>query len=278
MRLLNTNTLELKGFYDDSIPTYAILSHRWASEELTFQDMKPKHGACLPFRPGYRRLHDFCQKATNDGYAWVWLDTCCINKESSAELSEVVNSMYGWYEKADVCYAYLVDLPSTSSRADPTRIEAFYASEWFKRGWTLQELLAPRSVVFLDCEWCEYGTKASLSRHISAITIISQSILDEHPIMVRQNQIPNPPSVAQKLSWASMRKTSRKEDMAYCLLGIFNLNIPLLYGEGDKAFLSLQQEILKMTNDETIFAWRTSKYAQQHLGVLAPSPEAFAQS
>lgn len=96
--------------------------------------------------------------------------------------------------------------------------------------------------------------------------------------MVRENQILNPPSVAQKLSWASMRKTSRKEDMAYCLLGIFNLNIPLLYGEGDKVFLRLQQEILRMTNDETMFAWRSSEYSQKHLGVLAPSPKAFAHS
>jgi len=131
--------------------------------------------------------------------------------------------MYRWYQDADVCYAYLADVPSKVN---------FSGSRWFTRGWTLQELIAPSKVIFFDEEWKELGTKASLRRSISDFTGIPGSILSDNDSLERL-------SIAQKMSWAAKRKTTRLEDRAYCLMGIFSINIPLLYGEGERAFLRL---------------------------------------
>jgi hypothetical protein len=183
----------------------------------------------------------------------VWID-----KNSSAELSEAINSMFEWYRKAEVCYAYLADVPA---RQAARLYSTFRRSRWFERGWTLQELLAPTTVVFYDEEWREIGTKSSLSKAISSITGISPSD------MVRFADA----NVAVKMSWASKRRTTRIEDIAYSLMGLFGVNMPLLYGEGKNAFIRLQLEIIKMSDDETIFAWSGS----ENSGLLAPSPSAF---
>jgi hypothetical protein len=153
MRLLDTKTLEVKLFLQRQLPEYAILSHTWEDEEVTLQDMQS--GVASQMK-GFSKIQRCCQKAAEDGYAYCWLDVCCIDKKSSAELSEAINSMYKWYKNSNVCYAYLADLTT------PT-VEEFRNAKWFTRGWTLQELIAPRNLEFYAADWTEYGTKLSLS-------------------------------------------------------------------------------------------------------------------
>ena len=213
------------------------------------------------------------------------MDTCCIDRSSSAELSEAINSMYQWYGQAKYCIAYLADI---SIVKDETRVERkrFWESEWFKRGWTLQELLASRELVFCDRSWKAIGTKTRLKAYVSRATRIS----------IRHLFTPSEASVAAKMSWASHRQTSRPEDIAYSLLGLFDVNMPLLYGEGEyKAFQRLQYEIVRSRRDESIFAWSWPVQDSQEIpiifdpifpsssfapapGLLAPSPMFFSES
>ncbi|KAE9364997.1 HET-domain-containing protein [Stipitochalara longipes BDJ] len=239
MRLLKTNTIELHEYFDAQIPPYAILSHRWGEGEVTLQKLQSGEG---PQMPGYEKIFKCCAQAASDGWDYVWIDTCCIDKTSSAELSEAINSMYRWYQKSQVCYAYLVDVPDAT--ADHSRPDSlFQQSKWFTRGWTLQELLAPTFVEFYAQNWDEIGTKSSMRTLVQKITNISTLVdIDKA-------------CVAEKLSWASTRVTTRIEDLAYCLMGLFDVNMPLLYGEGHNAFLRLQLEIWSRTNDDSIFAW-----------------------
>ena len=281
MRLLSTSTLKLCEFHDDEIPDYAILSHTWEDGEVSFQEMDDSslvsasaasdrldEEATLAIRaaskskclPGYTKITQCCRLAASEGWSYVWIDTCCIDKTSSAELSEAINSMYRWYEEAQVCYVYMTDVSSAF-------LQAFEWSRWFTRGWTLQELLAPSTVVFYDKEWIEIGTRWSLRAHISRATGMT------YESMIR----PKDSSVATKMSWASKRKTTRVEDIAYCLMGLFDINMPLLYGEGQKAFGRLQYEILlSRDDDESIFAWRDAGLSSS--GMFARSPAAFAGS
>ncbi|CAN8098101.1 unnamed protein product [Discula destructiva] len=244
MRLLNTKTLELADFVGDDIPPYAILSHTWSEEEVTLRDMQDsgKRSTML----GFDKIISCCKQAGEvDELDWVWVDTCCIDKTSSAELSEAINSMFTWYKKAVVCYAYLSDVPPL----DPFINEmAFSRSRWFTRGWTLQELLAPRELEFYAQDWTELGTKWSLYEQLTAITSVPRDIL------LGKGSLGDH-SVAERMSWASNRETTRVEDMAYSLLGIFDINMPLLYGEGRRAFFRLQQEVLTRELDFTIFLW-----------------------
>lgn len=169
MRLLKTDTLELHGYFDDQIPPYAILSHRWEDGEVTLQKLQSGEG---PQMPGYQKIVNCCAQAVTDGWDYVWIDTCCIDNTSSAELSEAINSMYRWYQKSQVCYAYLVDVPDATT--DHSRPESlFQQSKWFTRGWTLQELLAPTFVEFYDQNWNEIGTKSSMRTLVQKITNIS---------------------------------------------------------------------------------------------------------
>jgi hypothetical protein len=193
--------------------------------------------------------------------AVIDLSRCCIDKTSSAELSEAINSMFRWYEKAETCYAYLSDVPDGAGLV-PAQVRArFAASRWFTRGWTLQELIAPRYVLFFSRHWKYFGTKESLCDQISAITGIDTDTLLgaglEHV------------SVARKMSWASCRNTTRIEDSAYCLLGLFDVNMPLLYGEGQKAFQRLQEEILRSSHDYSLFAWGLNPRGMLDLGEFA---------
>jgi len=166
--------------------------------------------------------------------------------------------MYQWYQNADVCYAFLADVPSITTLED---------SRWFTRGWTLQELTAPSKVVFLNDRWEVLGTKASLHQEISDCTRI--------PVDILLGGDPEGASVAQRMSWAATRQTTRLEDRAYSLMGLFGVNMPLLYGEGEKAFVRLQEEILKISDDHSIFAWRSH---DNRGGILATSPDAFIRS
>ncbi|KAF5340120.1 hypothetical protein D9758_013178 [Tetrapyrgos nigripes] len=269
MRLLNTRTLRTAEFYAE-IPPYAILSHTWGKEEVTFQDIQNLEAAKQ--KAGYAKIEKACAHALNYNFSWIWIDSCCINKESSAELSEAINSMYQYYEDSEVCYAYLCD---ASAGEDPRDIKStFKDCKWFKRGWTLQELLAPRYLVFLDKDWIEIGTKWSLRDVVSVITAIPV------PVLVDGDKNIDKYSIAQRMSWAAYRKTTRPEDRAYCLMGVFGVNMPPIYGEGGKkAFVRLQQEIIKISDDRSIFAWLASpEDSDEARGLLARSPYEFRMS
>jgi len=241
MRLLNTSTYELREFVRD-VPHYAILSHTWGEEEVTYQDMVNKRGLDeISRKQGYPKLDGFCKEAARHGFRWVWMDTCCIDKSSSAELSEAINSMFRWYRDAFLCYVYLSDF--LAPQASKIRFSDSGARcRWFRRSWTLQELLAPENVVFYDQDWRDIGTKRSLADDIAIITGINRKLLSSEAEI-------DDYSVAQKMSWASQRDATRVEDMAYSLLGLFSINMPLLYGEGSRSFARLQEEIIKTSTD-----------------------------
>ncbi|KAG9235362.1 heterokaryon incompatibility protein-domain-containing protein [Amylocarpus encephaloides] len=263
MRLIHTTTYKLREFYGNDIPPYAILSHRWETEEVTAQEIMNLDVARR--RRGWEKIQGCCEKARKDGWDFCWIDSCCIDKSSSAELSEAINSMFDWYRCAQVCYAYLSDVSwKASDHWAPS--SDFRLSRWFTRGWTLQELLAPHWIQFFDQEWNEIGTKSSLGDLISSITGITHLFNF------------NDASVAQKMCWASKRESTRIEDQAYSLMGLFNVKMPPLYGEGRHAFMRLQHEIINRTDDETIFAWKRHSGLAEEGGMLAPSPAYFERS
>ncbi|KAH8588753.1 heterokaryon incompatibility protein-domain-containing protein, partial [Bisporella sp. PMI_857] len=268
MRLLHTKRLELQEFGGKEVPHYAILSHTWGKGEVTLQDIKDLKTNRAMKLLGYEKVSMACSVAAANRFEYIWIDTCCIDKTSSAELSEALNSMYRWYQEAEECYAYLADVSQYSvNRVTGVTGPEFRKSKWFTRGWTLQELIAPLSVMFLDKQWQEIGTKSDLQRDISEITKIPGSFL-------LGDDIRNA-SVAQRMSWASKRETTRTEDLAYCLMGLFGIYMPMLYGEGERAFIRLQEEIMRVSDDHSLFAWRS---IEDHGGILANSPAAFAES
>ncbi|MAD81503.1 MAG: hypothetical protein CL912_00935 [Deltaproteobacteria bacterium] len=171
--------------------------------------------------------------------------------------------MFSWYKFAQVCYVYLSDVPSADEdHYSPN--SHFCQSKWFRRGWTLQELLAPARVEFYSQDWVEFGTKSSLEDLITSITGITHLFNYEDAC------------VAQKMSWAADRQTTREEDQAYCLMGLFGVNMTTLYGEGGtKAFIRLQEKIISKTDDDSIFAW---SHQLGRGGLLAESPSFFAES
>ncbi|KAI1862489.1 hypothetical protein JX265_009203 [Neoarthrinium moseri] len=244
MRLLNTSTFELKEFNDGAVPPYAILSHTWEDEEVTFQDIKEGVPDALRRRKAFSKIQDTCKLALAQGYKHAWIDTCCIDKSSSAELTEAINSMFNWYRESANCYVYLTDLAETESLD-----EKLSRCRWSSRGWTLQELIAPPKLEFYDAQWKYRGTKAEFSDLLSEATGVNEGILTG-----TQNLADVP--VGRRMSWASTRRTTRVEDMAYSLLGIFGVNMALIYGERERSFVRLQEEIIKITNDLSIFAWR----------------------
>lgn len=286
MRLLNTKSLDFTEFFDSDVPKYAILSHRWGSQEVGFKEMRKR---TAPRGPGLRKIKQCCRLAASRGLRWVWIDTCCIDKRSSAELSEAINSMYRWYERSSECYVYLADFQlSPRELSDKISLgvferyggtewlaqkesfkQRFSDSLWFTRGWTLQELLAPEDPIFYDAEWNRIGGCKDLGPEISTATRIPESQFD-------LKFLSSPASVATKMSFAAHRITSREEDIAYCLLGLFDVAMPLLYGEGAfNAFQRLQIEIMRKVPDESIFAWTSDEPAS---GMLAPTPSCFANS
>ena len=200
------------------------------------------------------KIRNACAVARRNGYHYIWIDSCCIDKSSSSELSEAINSMYKWYGRADVCYAYLADVPPGEDLQDEE--STFRNSRWFCRGWTLQELIAPLDVVFLSKGWVPLGSKHDLVELVESVTKIDEgALLHLQPLDAF--------SVAQRLSWAANRKTTREEDRAYSLLGIFDINMPTLYGEGDRAFQRLQEQITQRIPDQSLFAWGDVYVASQ---------------
>jgi len=265
-------------FGDDEVTDYAILSHRWTKQEVDYNEvvelakMDKEERTEIRQRDGYRKILQSCEQAKKDGYKWLWVDTCCIDKRSSAELSEAINSMYRWYENSRICYAYLHDLhgPFPIVMDDGRYPKSKGWPEWFSRGWTLQEMIAPNNVQFFNRDWHPIGDKRSLSPILEEITRVPQHILKE-------GLSSNRPCVAQIMSWAANRTTTRVEDRAYSLMGLLDVNMPMLYGEGKKAFQRLQLEIIRTLNDHSVFAWGScnSINVARTGSVLADDPSFF---
>ncbi|RDW65991.1 hypothetical protein BP6252_09626 [Coleophoma cylindrospora] len=235
MRLLTYDSagqLSLASEFVDDIPEYAILSHTWGAdtEEVTYQDLVDGTGKN---KSGYKKIYFCGEQARRDGLQHFWVDTCCIDKKNSVELSEAINSMFSWYQKSSKCYVYLSDVSTNDNHQS-----AFQDSRWFTRGWTLQELIAPRSVEFYSADGRLIGDKTSLEQQLHAISGIAVSALQGTTLSMF--------SFEERMSWANARETKREEDKAYSLLGIFDVHIPLIYGEGAKsAFERLRETIYK---------------------------------
>ncbi|KAJ1328947.1 HET domain-containing protein [Microdochium nivale] len=250
MRLINTNTRVLEEHNGSKIPKYAILSHRWGDQELSLQDFQST--VVRASRAGYAKIDAACDQSLEQDINYLWVDTCCIDKTSSAELTESINSMFRWYADASVCFAYLADIEATPGDAVLAGIKG---SDWFSRGWTLQELLAPQRVEFFDKHWVRISTRDDMADEISEATSISQRYLLDTPREISRQDFIAGATIAERMSWAASRTTTRKEDQAYCLLGLFGVNMPLIYGEGEHAFIRLQEVILSRRQDPTLLAW-----------------------
>ncbi|KAK4062013.1 uncharacterized protein Triagg1_10176 [Trichoderma aggressivum f. europaeum] len=249
MKLLHASEWRMVDFIsDDATPRYAILSHTWGPDEVTYHDWRNLSMSDVKLKAGCAKILACREQAVRDGLEWVWVDTCCIDKSSSAELTEAINSMFRWYTNAHVCHVLLSDVEATSDRA--VLEERMAKSRWFTRGWTLQELLAPppEKLIFYSSDWTRLGSKTDFVDIVSAITRINKQYLQGRDLRHA--------SVAQKMSWAALRQTSRLEDIAYCLLGLFDINMPMIYGEGRRAFIRIQEAIMASTpDDHSLFAW-----------------------
>ena len=264
MRFLNTQTLQFVTVADSELSKdenkYAILSHRWgvAEDEVLFTDVIGSQD--LSHKQAFGKIKGFCDKAASLGYDYAWVDTCCIDKRDLNELTEAINKMYRWYQGSDLCIIYLEDVPKI----------CMMDSSWWTRGWTLQELIGPKTASFYDRSWRLLGTKSGLLPEISTKTGIPDNVLSNPTSL-------GTCSVAQRMSWAANRETTRVEDRAYSLLGIFNVYLPHIYGEGENAFLRLQEAIMTKSKDESIFAWGMGmgNDHRQYTGLLAPSPDSY---
>jgi hypothetical protein len=242
MRLLKrspTGDFELASVNTDDPPPYAILSHTWTEgQEVTYGELVAGTGKK---KAGYAKIRFCVEKAAEDGLQYSWVDTCCINKSTSDELSTAINSMFRWYQRASKCYVYLSDVQVPDEVVDVqafrrTWEDAFRRSRWFTRGWTLQELLAPAIVEFFSKDGRRLGSRISLEQEIYDVT--------EIPIKALRGQCLSEFSIDERMRWAGKRKTTVKEDKAYCLLGIFGVFMPLIYGEGEvHASLRLREEV-----------------------------------
>ena len=286
MRLLHARDLVLKKFELSDAPEYAAISHRWTDHEISlqeFQNSKSGHRRGC----GWVKIIQGCKIAWRRGINWIWIDTACIDKESSTEMNESINSMYRWYERSKECYVFLPDvheicacncrLQDYSIKQVGRRYPRFYLEElkgsvWFTRGWTLQELLAPKKVEFFNSKFLKIGSRQDLKSHVTKITGIAADCL------VGERSIDDA-SLAERMSWAARRRTTREEDVAYSLLGVFGVSMPLLYGEGMRSFMRLQAEIILRSDDESIFAWKPHAVSTDRwYGLLAPNPRVFADT
>lgn len=299
MRFLHTETYELYEHYElpnhgNPLPRYAILSHTWLQEskegvqEITYRDMKSAFAQLKnnTFKQkGWQKLKSYCNLARKDGWTWAWMDTCCIDKANPTDTQEAINAMFRWYRESKICYAYLedVDLKDKKSLWD-----SFTHAMWFTRGWTLQELIAPKFLLFVDKNWREIADKDSSLEEIEKATGIRPAEMREFDQC----------SIRKRFSWAALRQTTLVEDRAYSLFGLFGINMPLIYGEGDKAFSRLQHELIRKHDDGSLLVWdahsefvrNTRDYLKfltpikdyneesaipRRLGVLAPSLSCF---
>ncbi|KAF1932668.1 HET-domain-containing protein [Didymella exigua CBS 183.55] len=232
LQLQDDSSFRLVYRVNQQIPPYAILSHTWGAnqDEVTFQDLTNGTGTT---KAGFRKINFCAKQAALNGLKFFWIDTCCIDKSSSTELLEAINSMFRWYQESAKCFVYLDDVSSDSLAKDG---QSFQKSRWFTRGWTLQELLAPKCIEFFSREGYQLGSRSSRVQEIADITRISIKALEGKALSHF--------SVDERMSWTNGRNTTRVEDMAYSLLGIFDIQMSLFYGEGrEKAFRRLHKEI-----------------------------------
>ncbi len=263
--LLNTARAEL-SYFESLVHPYAAFSHVWNNTGvMSFQEVEKLRNECAETGATPRdlvssTLQCACMLAESDGYEWIWMDCCCIDRSSSAELSETINRMYDIYAGAAVCYAYMQDVSTmgggTYSRGEvnydidsPLSFQSSFAqSTWHRCVWSLQALLAPRLVVFVSNTWNVLGTKVDYATALETISGIPASVLrSERPL--------SDICVGRRLSWAGKRRATRVEDEAYCLLGIMGVTMPIIYGEGRRAFMRLQEAIMMRSPDTTLFAW-----------------------
>jgi hypothetical protein len=255
MRLLKYNNdgefSLTKDFVGGKIPKYAILSHTWGAdtEEVTYRDMIDGTGKN---KAGHEKIRFCGEQARRDGLHNFWVDTCCIDKSNNNELAEAINSMFRWYRDAAKCYVFLSDVPRPTVDGEDQSHQlpwesAFRTSSWFTRGWTLQELIAPTSVEFFSKDRKLLGTKISFERHICEITRIPSKALRGGPLAEF--------SAIERMSWAETRQTTREEDMAYSLLGIFDVYMPLIYGEGRENAVGRLQEAIDRKEKGTLFSF-----------------------
>jgi hypothetical protein len=231
-------TEDLMG--DDEIPPYAILSHTWQhGQEVSLDDLTNGTGKN---KSGHEKIQFCAEQARRDDLHYIWVDTCCINKKEHIEVQDAINSMFRWYQGSAQCYVYLSDVSTRDGFAETSWESAFRASRWFTRGWTLQELLAPREVKFYSKEGTYLGDRRTLERQINEATGIALSALRAMPLTSF--------SVQERLSWSKGRKTTRKEDKVYSLLGIFGIYMLPNYGEGEEyAFKRFYREIEESLKD-----------------------------
>ncbi|KXT01708.1 hypothetical protein AC578_2793 [Pseudocercospora eumusae] len=266
IRLLNIFTLEPREWLGDDVPPYVIASHRWLEGEARYQELADKDGSDTP---GFRKVRAFCEFIRSlpdcSGFQWLWIDTVCIDKTNSVELSEAINSMFRWYQRAYLCIAYIWDVTTGQIPQDQDNIHhALQESDWFKRGWTLQELLAPDVVMFTDRDWRVIGHKGThkpdrvpqkllrgppLNQHLSEITKIAEEVLWNYAASKDF-------SFRKKRTWLDNRFTTRDEDHAYCMLGIFGVSMSPIYGERRRrAWQRLEEEArryeLRQRHDDT---------------------------
>ncbi|KAF9226111.1 HET-domain-containing protein [Gyrodon lividus] len=254
----------------DVIQTYfsfAMLSHRWGRLEPTYQDIKNGGISDRP-SPGATKLHKFCLLAREQGFLWAWSDTCCIDKSSTAELQESIVSMFTWYRNSALTLIYLFDVLDDSE-------QSLRGSAWFTRGWTLQELLAPKTVQFFKADWTPLSVCGRYHHNYKDCTdcvglLASITGIQENFIVWFE---PGTKNVKERMSWAAHRKTTKPEDISYCLLGIFDVQMPVMYGEREKAFVRLQESIMKKSTDPSLFDWVGKPCSENSF--LASSPYCF---
>jgi len=251
MRLLSfdeDDNLAWTKFGQEKVLPYAILSYIWRAEEVSFVDLVDDSGKS---KAGYRKIVFCSEEAARDNLRYFWVDTCCIGKRNNNELTKAINSMFRWYRSTVECYVYLSDVPTPVSNVDAQLCQSawetdFRKSRWFTRGWTLQELLASASVTFYSSQQERLGGKKSLSGVIHEVTGIPMPALDGHALEAF--------SAAEQMAWSAKRQTTEEEDNACCLLGIFDVFMPLIYGEGrDSALQRLQREVDGIPTTGTMF-------------------------
>ncbi|KIK11922.1 hypothetical protein PISMIDRAFT_55099, partial [Pisolithus microcarpus 441] len=199
-----------------------MFSHRWGAGEPLLRDIEGRKIYDLDGTEGLAKLQKFCLLSLRRGFIWAWSDTCCIDKDSSAELQEAIGSMFSWYHRSSLTIAYLSDVSDTASLA---------SSVWFKRGWTLQELLAPPTLVFYMQDW-SLALNSDANNHKTDPTMLEE-VQKATGVAVRhlKHFCPGMDDARSRLNWAACRRTTRAEDVAYSLFGIFKVHLPVLYGE-----------------------------------------------
>ncbi|TRX87731.1 hypothetical protein FHL15_011381 [Xylaria flabelliformis] len=262
MHLLDTTTYELRSGSQITFRQegYAVLSHRWVGQEITYDQLKDeieglRLNTALARTPQLDKIRRATETARNLGIKWIWIDSCCINRANAIEETESINSMLKWYSDAKICITYLDDVQNHEHYGEALSpkclgsLERDSPSIWFSRGWTLQELLSPQDIRFYDKDWNFIGTKMTLAGVLEEITGIDKCYL------TREKHFETA-CITTKMSWMAGRTTTRVEDIAYSMLGILNINMTTQYGEGLRAFNRLQQALLSTSGDESHFSWK----------------------